>query len=257
MMQRQLSAFTTLVLRESLRDRAAHMLLVSGVVMLFLSIVLGNMAVGEGKRVIQNMGFWVLGLWGLFSLMYFGSRNLNIDLEKKTIYLILSRPIKRPVYLLGKYLGLIAVLACLFAVLALVWFGLLFLWRVQISGLHFLAALFIFGEWVLLAAFSLFFSTFTTPFTHNFFLAGVYVLGHLSSDLLRYARITEVDWMGTLLTAVYYVFPNLEALNFRAYALYNEPVGLGMPLTATAVLFAWAGAAFLGANAVFMGKKIK
>jgi ABC-type transport system involved in multi-copper enzyme maturation permease subunit len=254
---RQLTALTLLGFRESLRDRSSYMLLISGLAMLFLAVIVGNMAVGGGQRIIQNMGFWVLGLWGLFSIMYFGSRNLNVDLEKRTIYLILSRPVSRPVYILGKYLGLSCVLFCLFAVLAAAWTGLLFLWHVPVSFEHVLAAVFIFGEWLLLAAVSLFFCTFTTPYTHNFFLAGVYVLGHLSSDLLRFARITELDWLGLVLKAVYYVFPNLEALNFRKAALYQDAVDPEMLLMAVFVLIGWIAAALLGANAVFAGKKIK
>ena len=141
-----------------------------GTLLILVSLVFGQMAVGGRVRVIQNMGFWVIGLWGLFSVLYLGSNIISQELKHHTIYMILSRPVNRSVFLLGKFTGMLIVLFLIFLLLSLIWLGLLLLEGIDISPMHLIALGFILGEWVLLAAMSLFFASFTSPLLHNFFL---------------------------------------------------------------------------------------
>ena len=253
----QLLSIVKLNFKDAIHDRASYTILISGLSMLFISIVFGKMAVGGGQRIIQNMGFWVFGLWGVFSVMYYGTKNLKNDIERKTIYLILSRPVSRPVYIIGLFLSTVTILFFLFLIFSALWICILTLWNIPFSSFHFIALGFIFGEWVLLASLSLFFITFTYPFTHNFFIFCIYLMGHLSQNLLRYAELTDIQWLKPVFNLLYFILPNLEALNFRTNALYGEPPEQKVLWFACLVLACWVSAGVLSANILFLNKKIR
>ena len=119
-----------------------------------------------------------------------------------------------------------------------------------------LALGFIFGEWMLLAAFSLFFASFTSPLLHNFFLIGITFLGHWSNDLRLFAENTANLWLNNILMGLFYTLPNLEALNFREAALYDQMVRFSLILQGAGVLLAWSMTAFVAANLIFHKRKL-
>ncbi len=252
----QIWALALNVWREASRDRGIAILVVFGTIGILISVVFGQMAVGGKVRVIQNMGFWVIGLWGLFAVLYLGSNIISQELKHHTIYMVLSRPVNRTAFLLGKFAGMLIVLFLIFLLLCMVWLGLILFEGIDISMLHFIALGFIFGEWVLVAALSLFFASFTSPLLHNFFLFGISFLGHWSNDLKLFAENSKEVWLRTLLQFIYHILPNLEALNFRNDALYGNVLQIKMILTGGVVLFFWIITALVAANLIFLKRKI-
>jgi Cu-processing system permease protein len=253
----QLRAMATNVWLEAIRDRFLYILTGSGIVVLLFSLILGQMAVGGQERVVQNTGFWVMGIWGLFAVIYLGSNIVRQEIERHTVYLILSRPVNRPTFLSGKFTGMVLVLFSAFCLLAAAWLAVMQFKAVPLTSRHFLALIFIFGEWILLAAFSLFFASFTSPLLHNFFLVGITFLGHWSNDLRLFAELADTIWIKNLLKGIYYVLPNLEALNFREAALYpNEIISSALIVEATGVLICWISAALIAANIIFVRRKL-
>lgn len=252
----QILALSLNVWREFFRDTLLQVLTASGIVFMMFSLILSKMAIGSPERVIQNVGFWVLGIWGLISVIFLGSNIIRQEIRCKTVYLILSRPVNRVTFLSGKFSGMLIVLIAVFSMLAISWLIILNLMSISITPQHFWALIFIFGEWVLLASFSLFFSTFTTPVLHNFFLAGITFLGHWANDLYLFAKNTEEIWLKILLKTVYYVLPNLEAFNFRAAAVYNEALPHTLLLEAAFVLLCWILTIQIAANLIFSNRKL-
>lgn len=221
------------------------------------SLVLGEMAVGGRSRIIQNAGFWLFGIWGLVTVIFLGSRTVKNELQNKTIYLILSRPVSRSSFLLGKFLGILLVLSFLFFLLGITWFVLLNALSINFTYLHLITILFIFAECVLLSAVSLFFATFTSSLLHNFFLVGIYMTGHLSNDLINYASKVDSAWLKEVLEAAYYILPNLEAFNFRTEALLNLYPPVNIFFQAGAVISLWIVVFLSGAHLIFYNSKIK
>ena len=241
---------------EAVRDRLLILLTGSGICLMVFSLILGNLAVGGQERVVQNMGFWILGMWGLLAVMYLGSNIVRQEIRQKTIYLVLSRPVTRPAFLTGKFFGMLLVLFSIFCILAVFWLILIYFMRIPVTALHVVALVFIFGEWVLLAGFSLFFASFTSPLLHNFFIAGIAFLGHWSNDLRAFAENTEELWLKSLLKAIYYILPNLEAMNFREAALYNNDIGSALLIKGASVLLCWIITVLLAANVIFMHRRL-
>ncbi len=252
----QIRALSINVWREAVRDRLVQLLVGFGFALMLVSLAFGEMAVGGGHRILQSMGFWIMGIWGLLAVLYLGSNVIRNELQRKTVYLVLSRPINRTVFLIGKFIGMILVLLTTFALLSLGWLVLLQLFGVAIGGMHFIALIFIFAEWVLLAALSLFFASFTSPILHNFFLVGITFLGHWSNDLRLFSENAKSVVMANFLKVIYHILPNLESLNFREAALYDETVAAGLIWQGAGVLILWMALFLVAANLVFVRRRL-
>ena len=252
----QIRAMALSVWLEAFRDRLLHVLVGGGAVLLFFSLSLGEMFVGERVRILQSFGFWMLGIWGLAAVMYLGSGILRREFQQKTIYLVLSRPVGRTTFLLGKFGGMALVLLTAFLLLSILWLPLLKGAGVDVRSQHVWALVFIFLEWMLLAGMSLFFASFTSPILHNFFLVGISFLGHWSRDIDIFARNADSPLVGALLKALYFVLPNLEALSFREAALYGDPLSAGLLLEGAGVFAGWILSLLFGAAIVFRKRRL-
>jgi len=252
----QIWALALNVWRESVRDKLVQILAASGILLMLVSLVFGNMAIGGQNRILQDMNFWVLGIWGLVAVLYMGSNIVKNELQRKTIYLILARPVNRSAFLTGKFFGMALVLTTTFCLLALAGLTLMQLKGIVITSKHLWALVFIWGEWILLAAISLFFASFTSPMLHNFFLVGISFLGHWSNDLRIFSENTKDLLIKGLLNAIYHILPNLEALNFREAALYNDVIAPSVLTQGALVLLGWTLSALIAANTVFIRRRL-
>lgn len=252
----QIRAMALNVWLEAFRDRLLHVLVGGGVALLFFSLSLGEMFVGERDRILQSFGFWMLGIWGLVAVMYLGSGILKREFQQKTIYLVLSRPVGRSTFLLGKYSGMVLVLLTAFLLLTLLWLPLLKGANVDVRSQHLWAMVFIFLEWALLAGMSLFFASFTSPILHNFFLVGITFLGHWSRDIDMFAQNAESFLIRAVLKALYFVLPNLEALNFREAALYGDPLSASLLMEGGGVFAGWILLFLFGGAIIFKKRRL-
>ncbi|VBB42237.1 Type IV pilus biogenesis protein PilI-like protein [uncultured Desulfatiglans sp.] len=241
---------------EALRDRFTQALCLIGVILLASSMVLSRMAIGNHERVIQNMGFWVIWVSGFFGVLCLGSNLVRHEIQQRTIFLILSRPLGRNSFLLGKYCGMILVLATIFLILSTSFGSVMLLSGIRVNAQHAVAGLFIFSEWIILAAFSVLFAGFTSPPLHNFFLAGVAFLGHWCNDLLLFAQNTESHMIEIALRVLFLILPNLECINFRGAALYEDPIPGAMIAGGLFFTVAWIGALICASAAIFSSRKI-
>lgn len=252
----QIRALAVNIWREATRDRLILMLVGSGVLLMLVSLVFGQMAVGGQARVLQDMGFWVIGMWGLIAVLYLGSGIIKHELQRKTVYLVLSRPVGRATFLMGKYFGMALVLMTAFVLLSAAWLVVLFSTGTSVNATHFWALGFIFGEWMLLSAISLFFASFTSPMLHNFFLVSVSFLGHWSNELKIFADNARTETLRFVLNALYHLLPNLESLNFREAAVYNDVVSQAVIWQGALVLLGWTATALVAANLIFMQRRL-
>jgi len=252
----QLFAIARNVWLEAARDRGIQILGIGGVAGMVFSLVLGRMAVGGRIRVVQDMGFWVLWIFGIFTVLYLGSNLVRQEIQKRTVYLILSRPVARTTFLLGKYCGIVLVFLSIYVILALSFLIIMFTAGIDISYQHIIAVLFILGEWFLLGAFSIFFATFTSPLLHNFFTVGIGFLGHWCNDLRLFAANSDSYITKHLLNLMYFILPNLETLNFRAWAIYGESITPQVIFTGIFFVMSWSLLAITAASLIFHYRKL-
>lgn len=252
----QIMTLSTHIVRENIRNKTFIILFISGIMLFVLSDILGNMAVGDKKRVIQNMGFWIMGTWGLISAVFLGSQVIRQEIAKKTIYIILSRPVNRTVFLMGKYCGILMVMGILFTFLSAAFTFQLFMSGKPLTPVFFTALFFVFSEWVVLAAFSILFTVMTSPLLHGFILTSLFFLGHWSKYLYIYSVNTSDMLLKKTLVFLYHILPNLEVLNYRGIALYNEPIQ--WPFMAQSLLLSasWSLTALVVAVVIFRSKRV-
>lgn len=241
---------------ETLRNRIFISMIAMGATMFFVSQILGIMAIGGKDRILQSAGFWIIGIWGLLSSLVLGLNIIQQEIKMKTLYTILSRPVNRTVFILGKFTGMVSVMSCLFVLLVLIWSVQLWIAGIQLTTNHFIALGFIFSEWIILASFSLLFASFTSSVLQAFFLTAIYYLGHWSNSLYLFAKNTDNDLLNRGLTIIYYLFPNLESINFRNAAFYGETISLNVAFQGGMVAIFWSITTLLAAILIFNSKRM-
>jgi Cu-processing system permease protein len=213
--------------RETIRNKILYnILLVSGVA-LVLSMSFGDLSVFSRGQVMADFGLAIMSFTGLLLAVFIGVGMLGVEIASKTIYGVLTRPVTRTEFVLGKFLGLIATLLLNFVLIAAV-----FLIAVNVMGANqnasiIYAIILLVVEMIVIVAASMFFSSFTTPTLSAIFTLGFYVAGHLN-DMVGVSAQQQQDiiWKA-ILKVLYYVLPNLEHFNIRTPIVYGLPVPSG------------------------------
>lgn len=216
-------------LRETIRDKVLYVILIFALMMISSGVLLSYLSMGEQSKVVMDLGLSSISVFGLVITIFVGTSLVSKEIDKKTIYLLISKPIRRADFILGKYIGLcftlfIIVLAMSAAFYAVLWFTL--------GGEDFITwvpttaqtLVLIYIEMMLLTAFAILFSTFATPVMSAMFTLAIYLIGHMSNDIVAFGKLTERKIVELLTQGLFYVVPDLERLNLKNLAL-NETVG--------------------------------
>ena len=237
--------------REAVRDRVLAGLLVGGLALLGLTRLASGLAMGEDLRLTIDLGLSVISWLGVLAILLVGTSLVAKEIERRTIFNLLSRPLPRPLYLLGKWAGLGATLLCLAAVLggALALLVSLLGHAERIPSIlqaTYLAML----ELALLTSLAVLFSALSTPVLSALYTLGFYLAGQWCDDLRRFAANLP-DGLGAILNVMADLLPNLTLFNMRSLAAAGDltswaHLGLatGYALVYSACVLALAAAAF-------------
>lgn len=223
---KKIIAISINTLRESVRDRVFYSLLIFAILMLGFSTVLGKLTVGDHVKIVKDFGLGAISLFGTLIAIFVGIGLVYKEMEKKTIYVILSKPLARWQFLLGKYCGLSLTLLIEVAVMTIGLLGLCFFYTQSIPWELFKAIIPIWFELQLILAVAVMFSTFASPFLSGLFALSVFIIGHLTKDLKVLAEHTEDLVLSYLANILYYSFPNLENLNFKSQVVHGLAISL-------------------------------
>jgi len=210
--------------REVVRQRMVLVLALFGVGLVAASQVLSPLALGEGRKVVTDFGLAGASLLATLLTVVLGSSLLQKELERRTIYAVMAKPIRRSEFLVGKFLGLWITAAALAAGMTAIVIGL-----VAVS----------YGDapWVLVGSLALsvvelgvitalvvFYSSFSTPALTALFTAATIVAGTLAEDLLYFASQGAAPWLARVTEAVYWFLPHLALFNARGTVVHGVPV---------------------------------
>jgi len=240
--------------REAVRNRVLYSLLFFAVALFLVAAVLDNMTTGQSGRIVLNLGLTGIHLFGVLIAVFLAVSAMSREITRKTLFVVLAKPVGRTQFLLGKYAGLLLTLAVLIGLMALSLMVVAALFGVS-PGLPVIHAIvMIWVELAVLSAVALLFSVATGPFLSGMFTLGVFAIGHLTPGLLAMAEETGDRLMIGSARLVYYLLPNLETFNFKAEVLYRVAVPAGD--TALALLYAVAyGTALLTLAAMVFGRR--
>ena len=213
--------------REAVRDRVLYNLVFFALMMIGAAILVGEVSIGINRLVIINLGLSAMSIFGLVMAIFIGVGLVYKEIEKRTLYSLLSKPIRRWEFLVGKYAGLLLTLAVNTSLMtvglaaALFYVGRPFV-RADASIL--VAIYFIILELALVTALALFFSCFSTPLLSTLFTLGIYVTGIFSSDIREFGNLTQNPGLKTVTRILYYIVPNFQNFNSIALAGHGETV---------------------------------
>ena len=225
------------VFRESVRDKVLYNLVFFAVLMIAVSYLLSQLTAGQDIKVIKDLGLAAMSLFGLFIAVFIGIGLVSKEVEKRSIYALLTKPIRREEFIIGKYLGLVLTLLVNLAVMAVAYYAVLGMvawvdgawfrphWEAPAVDPALLKAIaMIFLQLAIVVAIALLFSTFSSPILAAAMTFGLYVVGHFNADLRNFERVVDSKAIAGLARALYYVLPNLAPLDVKSDVVHGVPV---------------------------------
>jgi ABC-2 type transport system permease protein len=243
--------------REATRDRVLAGVVIAGGVVILGTQLLHTLALGEGRRLTTDLGLTTISLFGLLIVLLVGTSLVAKEIERRTIFNLLVRPISRPAYLVGKWLGLSGALWVVAGSLGLVLWGVLALQGHGAMGPAVLEGAYLAGlELTVITALAVLFSALSTPVLSALYTLGFYAVGQWSWDLREFARQAPGALKSTL-EVVANLVPNLPVFNMRALAASGEPTTVYHLALATLYALVYCGCVLALASAAFESRDFK
>jgi ABC-type transport system involved in multi-copper enzyme maturation permease subunit len=245
--------------REAVRDRVLYNLIAFAVLMCGASILVGQISIGIERLVVINLGLTAISLFGMVIAIFIGIGLVSKEIEKRTLYTVLSRPVQRWEFIVGKFFGLAGTLVVNTFFMAIgVFLALLYVsQRFQAADGWVLVALyFIVLQFLIITALALFFSSFSSPLLSAVFAFSLFVIGSFAEDLRGFAAMAQgaTRWLAT---GAAYLVPNFASLNVIGSVAHGQGVAGSLILSETAYAMAYAAMALCGAVLIFERRNLK
>ena len=245
--------------RETVRNKILYVILAFSLLVIGLTWFLADLSVGDLARIIADVGLACIHVFGVIMAVFLGITLVSQELDRKTVYVILSKPVRRWEFVVGKAVGLSLTLAITTAIMA----GMLY---VVHSGYRhggsaesgiLVASAGIYLELVLLICIASMFSTFTTPVLSAIFTLAMFFIGHITNDLLVFAGHSKSPLARQAAEALYYILPNLETFNWKNAVVYGEARTLRPLLLSFGYFLSYSGGVLAMACLLFSRKDFK
>jgi ABC-type transport system involved in multi-copper enzyme maturation permease subunit len=246
--------------REALRDRVLYNLVFFALLMMGAAILVGQISIGIEQSVIVSLGLTAISVIGIFIAVFIGVGLVSKEIDKRTLYALLAKPVERWEFLLGKYGGLVMTLAVNTAAMSV---GLyVALWTVkhplERSDWYLLVAVYlILLKLALIVALAMLFSCFTTPFLAILFTVGIYFAGVFAEDLRKIQAINMPAVTMKSLRGISYLLPNFENFNEMGAVAHGRGVPASLVWQDTAYAILYAGLVLAAAAMVFSRRNLK
>jgi len=244
-------------MRELLRNKLLYNLLFFAVLLIASSLFIAQLTIGQWDRIILDMGLAAAELAGILIAVLIGVSVVAGEIERKTIFPTLAKPLSRGAFIAGRYAGLAAMLAMNVVVMTISVAVVLRMAGYALSGTASTAAVLIFIELLVMAAAAVFFSSFTTPILASAFSLSLFLIGHLIGSLQAFAERTKSGLGRAVTLAAYRILPDLELFNLKAQAANQLPVPTGAASTAAAYGVVYAAIFLVLAIAIFSRRDLK
>jgi len=217
-------AFSTF--REAVRDRVLYNLIFFVLLLVASAPIFGQISVGIERIFLINLGLTAISLFGIVIAIFIGIGLVSKEIEKKTLYTVLSRPVRRWEFIIGKYLGLAGTLAVNTLLMTVGFYiALLVLTRhLGRAEANILVAIyFIILQFLIVTAITLLFSSFSTPIESAIYALAMFIVGSFAEDLRGFAAMAHGPqaWLAQVAS---YVVPNLSVLNVITRVSHDQLV---------------------------------
>lgn len=258
------------VFKESVRDRVLYSVVLFAALLMTSAFLIGQLTAGQDLKIIKDIGLAAISVFGLFIAIFIGVALVSKEVEKRSIYALLAKPVRRQELIAGKFAGLALTLAVNVAIMAAVFFVVLAyyhwiepdnykrVWEAPAVDPRLLIPIFlIYLQLLIVTAIALFFSTFASPLLAAAFTLGLWVAGHFSADLRALDEVVEAPVASAVGTVLYYVLPNLSAFDVKALVVHGQPVAAGLVAINTLYAAAFIGVLLIAATLIFARRDFK
>ena len=255
-----LLAVTLNTFREAVRDRILYNLVAFALILIASSLLVGQISIGIEKIILINLSLTSISIFGILITIFVGIGLVHKEVDKKSLYALLSKPLRRSEFVIGKFLGLNLTLLVntTFMVMGL-WVALYFRMRAFEHGDRYIwvSVYFILLELFLLTGVCLFFSCFSTPVLSAIFTFLLYVIGTFSADIRAFGELTQSLPMKALSSFLYYALPNFSNYNIIATVAHGRAIAGRLIFFNTLYTLCYGGALLAASIVIFARKDLK
>lgn len=248
-------AFNTF--KEAVRNKVFYLLIVVGILFALSSYIMSLLTIGDKVKVLKDIGLASINFFCVLIAIFTGINLVFKEIDKKTIYNIVSKPISRSNFILGKFFGLsVTLLVALFA-MAFIFYIFLFIFTGEFDARILLYFVLLYFELLIISAISILFSSFSTPILSSIFTISIYLIGHVSWTFNEFKHILSGTFEKITAYSFYYIIPNLEKLNIKNSIVLKT--GISSELIFSSILYAicYISAVLLLAALIFAKKEFK
>jgi len=249
----KIGAIAGITFKEAKRDRVLYLLFFFAALGIVASRVLALLTVGDRTKIIKDVGLASISVFGVLMAILIGTGLVYKEIDKKTIFTLLAKPLHRAEFILGKFLGLVLTLFVMTAAMAAIFLVLVYVHTLKIEGALLVAVAYLFVELVLITAVAVLFSSFSTPILSSFFALGFTLIGHLSWGLDLVVQKMTPGLGRTLVRVLATVLPDLENFNFKTEVVHGLPIPPGIYVSS--LLYGLCYTAFILALAVLIFRR--
>jgi ABC-type transport system involved in multi-copper enzyme maturation permease subunit len=246
--------------REAVRDRVMYNLVFFALLMMGAAILVGQVSIGIEEIVIVSLGLSAISVIGLLMAVFIGVGLVSKEMDKRTLYALLAKPVRRWEFLLGKFGGLLLTLSVNTAAMAAGLFAALYFVKHSLErgdAVTLVAIYFILLKLALVVALALLFSCYTTPLLAILFTAGLYVSGLFVNEMKSLHGETLAPAVQTLLRWLAYLLPNFENFDVMASAAHGRAIPTSLILHNTAYAALYCAIVLAAASAIFSRRNLK
>ena len=258
------------VFRESVRNKVLYSLVCFAVLLISTAYLIGQLTAGQDIKIIKDLGLAAISIFGLLIAVFLGITLVWKEIEQRSIYSMLAKPLSRAEFVLGKYAGLALTLVVNVGLMGIAYYAMLAYmattfppearaaWPAPAVDPALMKALgLILVELLLVTAVALFFSTFSSPFLSAVLTLAIWVIGTFDADLRNFESVVASPSAAALARGLYYLIPNFGAFDVKLQVVHGLPVSWVYVVTTAAYGAVYVVLLLTGAVAIFSRRDFK
>jgi ABC-type transport system involved in multi-copper enzyme maturation permease subunit len=258
------------VFRESVRDKVFYNLVLFAVLLVGASILIGQLTAGQDVKIIKDLGLAATSIFGVFIAVFVGISLVSKEVDRRSVYPLLAKPIRRAEFIGGKYAGLLLTILVNTVVMTIALYTVLFFlsrgvpakvqtaWDAPAMDPALLKAIaLIYVNVAVVTAIALFFSSYSSPILSAIFTLGVYVAGQFTDDLKHFNETVDAPAAAVIAKVAYYLLPDFSKFDVKLAVVHGIPVSATYMASATLYAVVYIAALLLGATAIFSRRDFK
>ncbi len=228
----KLRAIAINTFKEAVRNKIYYLLIVFGIVSALSSKIVSLLTLGDMVKVLKDVGLAAINFFSVLIAVFTGINLVYKEIDKKTIYNIVSKPISRSTFIIGKFFGLAYTLLVALVSMALIFFFFLYISTGEFDARVLVYFALLYMELLIITAISLLFSSFSTPILSSIFTISLYLIGHVLWTFNLFTKYLKTPFEKMVAYFFYYILPNLDKYNIKHVVVMKTEIDFYQVLNA-------------------------